>query len=41
MVIFTVEELKAKKVLVKHVETVTSMDATMEIVQSFAVSIEL
>ncbi|XP_034895588.1 RNA-directed DNA methylation 4 isoform X4 [Populus alba] len=31
-----VEELKAKKVLVKHVETVTSMDTTMEIVQSFA-----
>ncbi|XP_061944740.1 RNA-directed DNA methylation 4 isoform X1 [Populus nigra] len=31
-----VEELKAKKVLVKHVETVTSMETTMEIVQSFA-----
>ncbi|KAJ6297570.1 hypothetical protein OIU78_023183 [Salix suchowensis] len=30
-----VEELKAKKVLVKHVETVTSMDTTLEIVQSF------
>lgn len=41
MVIFIVEELKAKKVLVKHVETVTSMETTMEIVQSFAVSIEL
>ncbi|KAJ6291284.1 hypothetical protein OIU76_023361 [Salix suchowensis] len=30
-----VEELKAKKVLVKHVETVASMDTTLEIVQSF------
>ena len=41
MVIFIVEELKAKKVLVKHVETVTSMDTTLEIVQSFVVSMEL
>ncbi|CAK7351979.1 unnamed protein product [Dovyalis caffra] len=31
-----VEELAAKKVFVKHVETVTSTDTTMEIIQSFA-----
>ena len=32
------EELKSKKVLVQHVDTVVSTEATVDIVQSFMVS---
>lgn len=38
---FLVEELKAKKVLVQHVETVTTSETSIDIVQSFVVSMNV
>lgn len=39
MIVLTfLEELKTKKVFVKHVETVTSSEVTFEVLQSFVVS---